>query len=1456
MADVSIDASISTSTARGIRSVVFNTASSGYWFYIDSGGTFVYSRTTDGGATWGAAVTIASATTNIAFDVWYLPWTPGITTERIDLCWFDSTNDQILYRRFDPVGNTFVGAAIGVASLTSAVAGVNCFCSLTHSRSGYIYIVAAIDASNEQYFGRSTDDGSNWSAALSATFWEANPDHAILYPATGTGDNNDIWAIYHDSSATALTMKMWDSSAAAQVESSTVQTIAAVGTDLTAYQYPFSGSIRNSDGALVFVSCSERDTATADMQCWVVTAVNAGSLTGITAKTNITTNIDDNYNPQVFINPVTDDIYVAYNGKRDGSEVLGTTTKIYYTKSTDGGTTWTSGDTAYQEGATSANLQAWTPLTGRRFYVGWRVGTTLLGNKVNSIVIVLRQSLSSSLGFNPTSLLDSYSEVNANTVYQVYSGSITSVAQSFTAVSSVLASCKFYLDRAGSPTGNVVAKLYAITGSSGTTGKPTGSALATSDNVDVTTLPSGSTSLITFTFSGANQYTMVPGDYCIAVEYSGGDASNYVEVWYDNSSPTHGGNLSYFSSSVWTAESGNDLAFYIYTIPITFIRQTLKALTAALSFIGNLSTVFTPGGNTKLLTGALSFVGTQSKKTFTILSVALSFVGNLIKRTSTIRTAAVSFVGAFTKSARKLFTGIIRLEIANATTTNLISYWKLDETVSSSDRVDSYGANNLTASGNNPTSASGVINNGLIVDGGGPQAVFCASNASLQVTGDFFFSVWARVDQQVIASGYIIAKEGGSSNHDYGLYYHNVSGFVFGVNDPTLYAVAVGSTVPNGTLSHIVAWYDSSDQKMRMRINDATTYVSSMTASLVQTTVNFAIGCRSDGFAGFTGLIDEVGFWKHKPTAAEITALYNSGAGLPLSNFSTSVLIKKTLKSLSGVVSFVGSLLKTTSRTLAATLSFIGNLTPTKVGQLFFQAVNGTLSFSGNIVKSTSYHLSATVSFIGSFIKIIGHSATGTLSFIGAATKRTSTTKTGTLSFIGSLSKAGRTTLVATLSFVGAITKRAGKFLAGSLPFTGAQTKSSTHGMSASSSFSGVLTKSTLRTMTAVLSFIGSIVTGSVFASLLTGTLSFAGTMSKRTLHSMTAALSFISLISKSTNKALTASVSYVGTLIRSIRSTLAATLSFIGAQTKRTTTTKTGTLSFVGAFLKQCAKTFSAAVSFIGTLTKIPAKALSGAVTFAGAISKYTSYHLNSILSFVGALDMATAGHFFQSLNASLDFSGTLSRNISYHLASTLSFVGTMLKRLPRVLTAAISFISSLTTRNVFGRLLTGTLGFSGAITKHISKSMAAVVSFAGATVKRIPVELAGILSVTGTLLRRSVLALTGSLSFVGQMSSVFGKMLTASIGFEGLLIKSTQRLLEGVISFIGDFTAFVPSAFTITLESTLDFSGFLAARLPAIIRISLESVQQVIEIVAQSVTSTIKIVVKDIRNIFNIQP
>lgn len=120
--------------------------------------------------------------------------------------------------------------------------------------------------------------------------------------------------------------------------------------------------------------------------------------------------------------------------------------------------------------------------------------------------------------------VDSYQPTEDGDV-DVYSGSITRVAQQFTGTAGDLSRAIFSIRKQGSPTGNIVAKLYANSG-----GAPTGTALATSNNVAIADL---TTSFADVDFEFEDEYTLVAStEYHISIEYSGGDSSNRLEVEY------------------------------------------------------------------------------------------------------------------------------------------------------------------------------------------------------------------------------------------------------------------------------------------------------------------------------------------------------------------------------------------------------------------------------------------------------------------------------------------------------------------------------------------------------------------------------------------------------------------------------------------------------------------------------------------------------------------------------------------------------------------------------------------------------------------------------------------------------------------------------------------------------------------------------------------------------------
>ena len=159
-------------------------------------------------------------------------------------------------------------------------------------------------------------------------------------------------------------------------------------------------------------------------------------------------------------------------------------------------------------------------------------------------------------------IIDSYTATPDDECF-LYSGQTVKEAQSFTcSTTSILETCVWKLSKVGSPTGNVVAKLYSHTGTFGTSSFPD-ALLATSGTLDISTLTTDPTDK-TFTFSGAEKCILQANTYYVLViEYSGGDASNKLRIAQKSTDDAHSGNDAYYISS-WAANEYADNYFIVY----------------------------------------------------------------------------------------------------------------------------------------------------------------------------------------------------------------------------------------------------------------------------------------------------------------------------------------------------------------------------------------------------------------------------------------------------------------------------------------------------------------------------------------------------------------------------------------------------------------------------------------------------------------------------------------------------------------------------------------------------------------------------------------------------------------------------------------------------------------------------------------------------------------------------
>jgi hypothetical protein len=332
-ADIAIEtAALTTANLTASRAGPFwKSTTVGYVFYLNTSYNLVYRKTTDGGANWGAATSVV-AHAIMYFDCWADWQTAGDTGTKTHIAYVDTDNDDIRYIYLETATDT-VGGEDQITTPGKAISptvGIDIsMLSITKTRGGNITVASHYyceDMTNQYNFSTSPD-GDTWTSRTSP--WENADDYIQLYPGN-EADTNDLWAAFWDTSANAISLKIFDDSANSWGET-------AIGSATESLTYlQMDGQIRLSDGHLIFAYWNITDNAAADLQVWDINGAAS-----ITAKTNVITDEAESATVSVFINQVNDDLYITYCS----GSAWAATVQVFYQKSTDGGANW-GGETA------------------------------------------------------------------------------------------------------------------------------------------------------------------------------------------------------------------------------------------------------------------------------------------------------------------------------------------------------------------------------------------------------------------------------------------------------------------------------------------------------------------------------------------------------------------------------------------------------------------------------------------------------------------------------------------------------------------------------------------------------------------------------------------------------------------------------------------------------------------------------------------------------------------------------------------------------------------------------------------------------------------------------------------------------------------------------------------------------------------------------------------------------
>lgn len=315
----------------------------GYFVYTDDSGPSVirYRKTLDGGATWAAPITVSTGPLESgAMTVYYPPYTPGISTRLIHIIF--TQNAAIVHRTLDPNDDSFST----VHSIVSGPSAVATKVGLGQARAGDLWVYWASttgDIGND--VRRSTNGGVTWSDPGGPNPIEADEDDVLIMPASNTGDDADMWFIYHDDSANETSLKFWDNSVPTFTEASIVGSIVWGGGQTGSR---WMAGVWHDDGHLSLLQWTNFSGAR-DLQCWEI-----NSATSFTQRANVRTADGNGSRAAVTLDQNTGRLYVAWMDGAAGS--------VDQDNSDDRGATW-SGATEFSDGNPGVLQRVYAPMS-------------------------------------------------------------------------------------------------------------------------------------------------------------------------------------------------------------------------------------------------------------------------------------------------------------------------------------------------------------------------------------------------------------------------------------------------------------------------------------------------------------------------------------------------------------------------------------------------------------------------------------------------------------------------------------------------------------------------------------------------------------------------------------------------------------------------------------------------------------------------------------------------------------------------------------------------------------------------------------------------------------------------------------------------------------------------------------------------------------------------------------
>jgi hypothetical protein len=194
---------------------------------------------------------------------------------------------------------------------------------------------------------------------------------------------------------------------------------------------------------------------------------------------------------------------------------------------------------------------------------------------------------------------------------------------------------------------------------------------------------------------------------------------------------------------------------------------------------------------------------------------------------------------------------------------DLLAYWNLDN----NSWLDSSGNGRTLTSNNGVGNSSGIINNGAIFD----SSNWLKANSNITFGASATICAWVKTTTD---EGYrvIFASNENEENNFQAVF--NPSGQIY-FEGGGVGPITSSASYNDDSWHFVVLKYGSGT--IELSIDNVSIGTESYTYPSYD--VGFFIGANNNGDSTYIGRIDEVGAWSRALTGAEITSLYNAGAG-------------------------------------------------------------------------------------------------------------------------------------------------------------------------------------------------------------------------------------------------------------------------------------------------------------------------------------------------------------------------------------------------------------------------------------------------------------------------------------------------------------------------------------------------------------------------------------------------